>query len=81
MAGPSSSYSALVVTWSTWGDPHGLEGAEGREMEPPIQTEHLRCGGAMALNFMVGGARATSSLVACVAGDSRAWPVTPARGR
>ncbi len=30
-------------------------------MEPPIQTEYLRSGGAMILIFMVEGARAVSS--------------------
>merc|ERR1719439_353576 len=32
-------------------------------MEPPIQTEYFRSGGATTLIFMVDGARAVSSLV------------------
>merc|ERR1719240_818858 len=32
-------------------------------MDPPIQTEYLRSGGATTLIFMVEGAKAVSSLV------------------
>merc|ERR1712137_888487 len=45
------------------GDPHLLEGAEGRRMEPPIHTEYFLSGGATTLIFIVDGASAVSSFV------------------
>merc|ERR1712066_942632 len=56
MVGPDSSYSPLDthICWNVL--------REDR-MEPPIQTEYLRSGGATTLIFMVEGARAVSSLV------------------
>merc|ERR1712146_741547 len=53
--GPDSSYSSLEIhiCWKV--------DSEAR-MDPPIQTEYLRSGGAMILIFMVGGARAVISL-------------------
>ena len=56
MAGPDSSYSALEIhiDWNVDKD---------ERMEPPIQTEYLRSGGATTLIFIVDGARAVNSLV------------------
>merc|ERR1719172_155396 len=56
MAGPDSSYSALEIhiDWNVESD---------ERMEPPIQTEYFRSGGATTLIFIVDGARAVSSLV------------------
>ena len=34
-----------------------------KKIDPPIQTEYLRSGGAMILIFMVDGAKAVNSLV------------------
>ena len=46
MEGPDSSYSALEIhiCWKV---------EREARMEPPIQTEYLRSGGAMILIFMV----------------------------
>merc|ERR1712124_169266 len=56
MLGPASSNSSLVIhmDWKV---------AKEERMDPPIHTEYLRSGGATTLIFMVGGARATISLV------------------
>ena len=56
MEGPDSSYSALEIhiDWKVESD---------ERMEPPIQTEYLRSGGATTLIFIVDGASAVSSLV------------------
>merc|ERR1712168_1193888 len=50
MPGPDSSYSSLVIHMD-W------KGEREARMEPPIQTEYLRSGGAMILILMVEGAR------------------------
>src|SRR6056297_241449 len=56
MDGPDSSYSALEI--------HMLWKVESEDkIEPPIQTEYLRSGGATTFTFMVGGAKAEISLV------------------
>merc|ERR1719183_1617667 len=54
MPGPDSSYSALVIhiCWKVLNE---------ERMEPPIQTEYLRSGGAIILTSMVEGAKFTSS--------------------
>merc|ERR1711971_889191 len=56
IVGPDSSYSPLEIhiCWKVLRDDR---------IEPPIQTEYLRSGGATTLIFMVEGARAVSSLV------------------
>merc|ERR1712146_116797 len=56
MVGPDSSYSVLEIhiCWKVLKD---------ERIEPPIQTEYLRSGGATTLIFIVEGARAVSSLV------------------
>merc|ERR1712157_19354 len=56
IVGPDSSYSPLEIhiCWKVLRDDR---------MEPPIQTEYLRSGGATTLIFMVDGASAVSSLV------------------
>merc|ERR1719379_2765691 len=56
MVGPDSSYSPLEIhiCWKV---------LKEDRMEPPIQTEYLRSGGATTLIFMVDGAKAVSSLV------------------
>merc|ERR1712224_256177 len=56
MVGPLSSYSCfeIHICWKVLKD---------ERMEPPIQTEYFRSGGATTLIFMVEGARAVSSLV------------------
>merc|ERR1719335_803027 len=56
IVGPDSSYSPLEIhiCWKVLSDDR---------MEPPIQTEYLRSGGATTLIFMVDGANAVSSLV------------------
>merc|ERR1711937_444373 len=52
--GPDSSYSVfeIHICWNVERD---------ARIEPPIQTEYLRSGGAITLIFMVGGARAWTS--------------------
>ena len=54
MDGPDSSYSCLLIhiCWNVDSD---------ARMEPPIQTEYFRSGGAMILIFIVAGARAVIS--------------------
>merc|ERR1719172_322435 len=56
IVGPDSSYSPfeIHICWKVLSDDR---------IEPPIQTEYLRSGGAMTLIFIVDGARAVSSLV------------------
>ena len=44
------------------GDPHLLESGQGCRIDPSIQTEYLRSGGATTLIFMVDGAKAVISL-------------------
>ena len=55
MDGPDSSYSCLEIhiCWKVESD---------ERIEPPIQTEYLRSGGAMILTFIDAGARAVISL-------------------
>ena len=54
--GPDSSYSVLLIhiCWNV---------ANEAKIEPPIQTEYLRSGGAMILIFIVFGANAVNSFV------------------
>merc|ERR1712187_53164 len=56
IVGPDSPYSPLeiYICWKVL--------SEDR-IEPPIQTEYLRSGGATTLIFIVEGARAVSSFV------------------
>merc|ERR1719420_2465747 len=56
MVGPDSSYSPLEIhiCWKV---------LKEDKIEPPIQTEYLRSGGATTLIFIVEGARAVNSLV------------------
>merc|ERR1712151_686394 len=56
MVGPDSSYSALEIhiCWKVLNED---------KMEPPIQTEYFRSGGATTLIFIVDGAKAVSSFV------------------
>merc|ERR1712083_1140002 len=56
MVGPDSSYSPLEIhiCWKVLNED---------KMDPPIQTEYLRSGGATTLIFMVDGARAVNSFV------------------
>merc|ERR1711879_16472 len=56
IVGPDSSYSPLEIhiCWKVLSD---------ERIEPPIQTEYLRSGGATTLIFIVEGARAVNSLV------------------
>merc|ERR1719482_1402064 len=56
IVGPDSSYSPLVIhiCWNVLKDD---------KIEPPIQTEYFRSGGATTLIFIVDGASAVSSLV------------------
>merc|ERR1712223_2323081 len=56
MVGPDSSYSVFEthICWNVLNE---------ERMDPPIQTEYLRSGGATTLIFIVDGANAVSSLV------------------
>merc|ERR1712050_753926 len=56
MVGPDSSYSPfdIHICWKVLSED---------KMEPPIQTEYFRSGGATTLIFMVEGASAVSSFV------------------
>merc|ERR1719191_1840560 len=56
MVGPDSSYSPfeIHICWKVLSED---------KIEPPIQTEYLRSGGATTLIFIVDGARAVSSFV------------------
>src|ERR1700677_1887160 len=49
--GPVRSYSARVIHWV----------AKGRRLDPPIQAEKVRSGGATTLIFGTAGARLVSS--------------------
>merc|ERR1719204_2104553 len=55
MPGPDSSYSSLVIhiSWKVLSE---------ERMEPPIQTEYFRSGGATILTLTAEGARAVISL-------------------
>ncbi|RMX55445.1 hypothetical protein pdam_00019356 [Pocillopora damicornis] len=66
--GPDSSYSCLEIhiCWKV---------DKEAKMEPPIQTEYLRSGGAMILIFMVGGARAAISF--CIRSEIPGYIVEP----
>ena len=54
MVGPDSSYSPLEIhiCWNV---------LKEDKIEPPIQTEYLRSGGATTLIFMVDGAKAVTT--------------------
>merc|ERR1712003_410530 len=56
IVGPDSSYSPFVIhiCWKVLNED---------KIEPPIQTEYLRSGGATTLIFMVEGANAVNSFV------------------
>merc|ERR1712124_40265 len=56
IVGPDSSYSPfeIHICWKVLNED---------KIDPPIQTEYLRSGGAITLIFMVDGARAVNSLV------------------
>merc|ERR1719384_1185840 len=56
MVGPDSSYSPfeIHICWNVLNDD---------KIDPPIQTEYLRSGGATTLIFMVEGAKAVNSFV------------------
>merc|ERR1712178_447530 len=56
IVGPDSSYSPfeIHICWKV---------LKEDKIDPPIQTEYLRSGGAITLIFMVDGARAVNSLV------------------
>ena len=50
MDGPNSSYSSLDI--------HICSNVESEaKIDPPIHAEYLRCGGALTLTFIEGGAR------------------------
>ena len=68
MEGPDSSYSCLLIhiCWKV--------DSEAR-MEPLIQTEYLRSGGAMILIFIVLGARAVISF--CILSAMPGYMVVP----
>ena len=68
MDGPDSSYSCLLIhiCWKV---------EREAKIEPPIQTEYLRSGGAMILIFMVEGARAVISF--CIRSAMPANMVVP----
>merc|ERR1719423_409779 len=66
--GPDSSYSSLVthIDWKV---------EREARMEPPIQTEYLRSGGAMILILMVEGARMVISF--CIRSAMPGYMVVP----
>lgn len=68
MDGPLSSYSCLEIhiCWKVDSE---------AKMEPPIQTEYLRSGGAMILTFMDEGARAVISF--CIRSEIPGYMVVP----
>jgi len=68
MLGPDSSYSCLLIhiCWKV---------DKEAKMEPPIQTEYLRSGGAMILIFMVDGAKAVISF--CIRSAIPGYMVVP----
>ncbi|KAH9413143.1 hypothetical protein DERP_006829 [Dermatophagoides pteronyssinus] len=68
MAGPASSYSCLEIhiCWKVDNE---------AKMEPPIQTEYFRSGGAMILILMVAGAKAVISF--CIRSAIPGYMVVP----
>ena len=68
MEGPDSSYSCLEIhiCWKV---------EREARMEPPIQTEYLRSGGAMILTFMEDGASAVISF--CMRSEIPGYMVVP----
>lgn len=68
MEGPLSSYSCLEIhiCWKVDRD---------AKIEPPIQTEYFRSGGAMILTFMDDGARAVISF--CIRSEIPGYMVVP----
>src|SRR6218665_3415893 len=68
MDGPDSSYSCLLIhiCWKV---------EREARMEPPIQTEYLRSGGAMILILMVAGAKAVISF--CIRSAIPGYMVVP----
>src|SRR5690242_2122249 len=68
MEGPLSSYSCfeIHICWKV---------EREARMEPPIQTEYLRSGGAMILTFMEEGARAVISF--CIRSEIPGYMVVP----
>merc|ERR1712230_86095 len=69
MDGPDSSYSCLEIhiCWKVDRD---------AKMDPPIQTEYFRSGGAIILIFIVDGARAVISF--CIRSAIPGYIVIPA---
>ena len=68
MDGPLSSYSCLEIhiCWKV---------DREAKMEPPIQTEYLRSGGAIILTFIDDGARAVISF--CIRSEIPGYMVVP----
>lgn len=68
MDGPLSSYSCfeIHICWKVERD---------AKMEPPIQTEYLRSGGAMILTFIDDGASAVISF--CIRSEIPGYIVVP----
>ena len=68
MEGPLSSYSCfeIHICWKV---------EREARMEPPIQTEYFRSGGAMILTFMEDGARAVISF--CIRSEIPGYMVVP----
>lgn len=68
MDGPLSSYSCfeIHICWKVERD---------ARIEPPIQTEYLRSGGAMILTFIDDGARAVISF--CIRSEIPGYIVVP----
>lgn len=68
MDGPLSSYSCfeIHICWNV---------DKEAKMEPPIQTEYLRSGGAMIRTFMDDGARAVISF--CILSEMPGYMVLP----
>merc|ERR1719334_3107845 len=66
--GPDSSYSCLEIhiSWKV---------EREAKMEPPIQTEYFRSGGAMILIFMVDGAKEVISF--CILSAIPGYMVVP----
>ena len=68
MEGPLSSYSCfeIHICWKVESE---------AKMEPPIQTEYFRSGGAMILTFIEEGARAVISF--CIRSEIPGYIVVP----
>src|SRR4051794_19677202 len=68
MEGPLSSYSCfeIHICWKV---------DKEAKMEPPIQTEYFRSGGAIILTFMDDGARAVISF--CIRSEIPGYMVVP----